>query len=128
MEKWGFIVDWKTFQGILTKHHCNGREWYPWPWCFEYFYQQLDKGDGFICEWRVAGRHRSEIWWQIRISPVPERQEWWMKIKYDLIEKQWVVEPNGRAVQTGCSHSVSACTASKLNLSFPFVITYRENY
>lgn len=46
-----------------------------------------------------------------------------MKIKYDLIEKQQVVQPNGIAVQTGSSHSFSVCTASKLNLSFPFVIT-----
>lgn len=37
---------------------------------------------------------------KIRISPAPERWEWWVKIKYVIEEKQQVVWKYGKIVQT----------------------------
>lgn len=102
-EKWGFIVDWKTLpREFWIMHHCHDGKFYIWPWPLEYFYQQLDGGDGFIkfANGMLLGGRVLRLDDRIRIPPVPEGQGWWAKIKYDVVEKPQVGQPNGSIVQT----------------------------
>lgn len=103
VEKWAFIVDWKTLpREFWIMHHCHDGKFYLWPWPLEYFYQPLDGGDGFIKfgNGMLPGGRVLRLDDKIRISPVPEGQGRWVKIKYDVVEKQQVGQPNGRIIQT----------------------------
>lgn len=82
-------------------HHCNDGKFYLWLWPFEYFYQQLDGRDGFIklANGILTGGTVLRLDDKIRISPAPERWEWWVEIKY-IEEKQQGVWPYGEIVQT----------------------------
>lgn len=56
------------------------------------------------CCWETWVRN----WMTIRISPVPGRSEGWVKIKYNVEEKQQVVQHDGKVVQTLVQTTASA--------------------
>lgn len=126
METWSFIVDWKTLpREFWIMHCCNDGEFCLGFWPFELFYHQLDKRDGFIKFANSVLPGGLGLKWddKIRISSAPERQEWWVKIKYDVVEKHQVVQPNGRAVQMLVQITQPWCLRFNwASLSFPPVI------